>query len=69
MCLAFMLKVYISLPLVPVADYLGDLTSNSDPNSIRKVNKEKHGERGLYSLRRTDKGLQQSKPDIELDDI
>ena len=69
MCLAFMLKVYISLPLVPVADYLGDLTSNSDPNSIRKVNKEKHGERGLYSLGRIDKGLQQSKPDIELDDI
>ena len=69
MCLAFMLKVYISLPLVPVADYLGDLTSNSDPNSIRKVNKEKHGERGLYSLGRIDKGLQQSKPDIELYDI
>lgn len=38
-------------------------------NSIRKVNKEKHGERGLYSLGRIDKGLQQSKPDIELDDI
>ena len=64
-----MLKVYISLPLVPVADYLSDLIFNSDPNSIGKVNKQKPGERGLYCLGRIDKGLQQSKPDIELDDI
>lgn len=43
-----MLKVYISLPLVPVADYLSDLISNSDPNSIGKVNKQKPGERFIF---------------------
>lgn len=36
MCLVRVLKVYLLLPLVSVANYLSDLKPNSDPNSRRK---------------------------------
>lgn len=63
MCLALVLKDYVLLPLVPVADYLSDLEPNSSPSIRRKASK-RTTERDLDSLRRISKCLEQTKQSI-----